>query len=295
MNTPFYIEDYPDLVEDYRDKIPGGGKTVGWPFFENPLNNYVGVAIHHTAGPKTQDIDDIAWYHINVRGWASVGYHFLIKEGKAYYVGDLGIGRAHVADLNDKYIGVCVVGNYQTEEPDDADLRVAHLLCQEFIENEPDRFPNVDSWDNVKPHRELGSTACPGNTFTQWWDKIIKGVDDSSEWKEKLEKCEKEKEHQGKEKERYKKERDECKDELKKKDKQLATAIELAEKFEEKYNVETINHRATINSKKELEEKAIPALEDKINALELKIEALESNKYTVLEAVQILFNSLRRK
>lgn len=175
----FFIPGYENF-EDYRDGIPGDSYTNAFPFFYNAGKNFQGIAVHHTAGPDTQKPDDIAWYHINSRGWAGIGYHFLVdKDGKILYVGDLGTGRAHVASHNEKYIGICMIGSFMDGKvPTDKQLQAVHLLCKEFIENEPTRFPNVNNWDMVKGHGDIEdqSTSCPGSTHDSWWNKIKFGV-----------------------------------------------------------------------------------------------------------------------
>lgn len=293
VNTPFYIEENEELVIDVRDSIPGGGKTIGWPFFAVDTNNFTGLAIHHTAGPKSQSIDDIAWYHINSRKWHSVGYHFLIKDGKAYYVGDLSIGRAHVAGLNDKFIGVCIIGNYQEESPSDADLKVVHLLCREFIENEPNRFKNINDWNNVKPHAVLVPTACPGDTYPQWWNKIVMGVDDSMELKKRIEELEiKVKEEANRGDEWKKKCLDEREDHKNTK-KAFEVSKSLAEEWEVKYGGEKALREQMESRVEGLENVFIPSLKDQIIDLESNVLRLKNEEYTIPESVLFLANAIR--
>lgn len=101
---------------------------------------------------------------------SGIGYHFLIgQDGAVYYVGDVKTQRAHVANLNHKYIGVCMIGNFTNEEPTDEQLRSVCLLNKELVEID-NRF-NI-AWEEVKRHNELSSTACPGATWPEWWYKV---------------------------------------------------------------------------------------------------------------------------
>lgn len=174
MWTEFYIPNWSGEAKwvDYRVKIPGNSETWSW---EQPLSKFEGIAIHHTAGPDNQHPDSIANYHVQVRGWGGIGYHFLIdKNGKIWYVGDVGTGRAHVANLNDKYIGVCLIGSFmEGRQPTGKQLEAAYILCKELVEEDA-RFSGIHKkgWDGVKQHKELNPTACPGDTVSLWWNKI---------------------------------------------------------------------------------------------------------------------------
>ncbi len=167
--TPFNV---PKLKEegkwqDLRISIPGNSET--W-YRVQETANFIGVAVHHTAGPSNQSPESIALYHVNVRGWGGVGYHFLIKpNGTVCYVGDVKTQRAHVANLNHKYIGISMIGTFMGEKPTDEQLRSVYLLNKELIEVDS-RF-NM-SWGEVKRHNELSATACPGDTWPEWWHRI---------------------------------------------------------------------------------------------------------------------------
>ena len=274
MACPFYIEDYPDLVVDVRGKIPGNSFDNCFPFFYVDLKNYVGCVIHHTAGSPDQSIDDIAWYHITARKWGGIGYHFVIdKEGIVYYVGDLGTARAHVAGLNEKYIGICLIGNFMgSSNPTKIQLENAHLLCEEFIKVEKVRFPNVNDWNDIIPHRNLSATLCPGDTHPNWWQYIINGF--AKDWKTKAEEFEKKYESYA---EKYKVSQ--------KKLSEATTAIEKAkeicEGFERRVQ-DLVLELVPVNKLKVI-----------IEGLESEIVRLKATKYTVSESLRFLINSLK--
>lgn len=160
---------------DIRDTIPGDSYNWSWT---RPLSQVKYLAIHHTAAPDTQTPTEIANFHINNNGWGGIGYHFLIsKDGTVYYVGDISTARANVANLNDQVIGICLIGNFMAGvTPTDEQIDYANKLCDFFINNYPDLF-NVDSWDDVKGHKELPgqATACPGDSWPNWKNKLVSG------------------------------------------------------------------------------------------------------------------------
>jgi len=168
--TPFYVPKLRDegKWQDLRITIPGNSET--W-YRVRKTTDFIGIAIHHTAGPSNQSPESIALYHINVRKWGGIGYHFLIgPNGTVYYVGDVTTQRAHVANLNHKYIGISMIGTFMGEKPTNEQLRSAYLLNKELVE--VDKRFNM-SWGEVKRHNELSATACPGDTWPEWWHRII--------------------------------------------------------------------------------------------------------------------------
>lgn len=295
MSVPFFVESDKDLVIDYRDDVPGDSYNNAWPFFYNSLENYIGIAVHHSAGPYSQTVDDIAWYHVNSRGWGGIGYHFVVKNGKAYYVGDLGVGRSHVAGLNDKYIGICVIGDYTKIDPSYEDLRAVHLLCKEFIENEPTRFPNVKSWENVKPHEALTSTACPGDIFPDFWSDIVGGPTGSpdnpdSECEKKLEEVRKQRQEW---RDKYNSEKEQHSKEMAELEKALNRSKELATSFESSLND---SRRELALSQKELEfvkGETLPELERQNGILRETVTRLQAQKFTIGESLAFLINAIK--
>jgi hypothetical protein len=156
---------------DYRDRIPGDSYSWSW---ERPLSEPIYIAIHHTAGPSSQTPDQIASYHVNSLGWGGVGYHFIISSnGTVYYVGDLTTARANVLNMNNLVIGICLVGNFMNGAiPTENQLNTCNLLCAQLLFNTP-QLSGIDGWEDVKGHKELSSTACPGDTWESWKVKII--------------------------------------------------------------------------------------------------------------------------
>jgi N-acetylmuramoyl-L-alanine amidase len=73
-----------------------------------------GVVIHHTA-TETGNVESIRRYHVNERGWADVGYHYLITRDGVVEAGrPLTQAGAHALNpspsRNRSHIGVALVG-----------------------------------------------------------------------------------------------------------------------------------------------------------------------------------------
>jgi N-acetylmuramoyl-L-alanine amidase len=131
-----------------------------------------GIVIHHSL---TKDSNTVSWdaikkYHTETMGWDDIGYHF----GVEYVTGSVKIltGRpilyagAHTREFNDS-IGICVVGNYDTDalEKDKFDALVD--LTVQLLEEYPHLTPK-----QIYKHSEwAGYKSCPGKRFP-WSDFI---------------------------------------------------------------------------------------------------------------------------
>lgn len=191
-NTPLNI---PDLkFVDYRDPIWGDSYNWSW---NRPLNQVEYLVVHHTVTSHEATPDDIALLH-KARGWGGIGYHFVItKDGTCYYVGDIGTARANVADMNEKVIGVALVGDFTKYDPTDEQIHSAHVLLEHFLFQTP-ALSNVGNWGDVVGHKELTATACPGSEWhTEMKEKIVNDKGETTD-------CEELKEELKKKKEEYK-------------------------------------------------------------------------------------------
>ena len=125
----------------------------------NPAN-LIGIAAHHTAASREQTALQVAEFHITKPDpFAGIGYHFLVRLGHVYYVGDVNTQRAHVAGRNDVLLGACMTGDYAQIAPHSADA----LALKEVV-------LGIDEWLGrklpVNGHNEWSleghGTKCPG-------------------------------------------------------------------------------------------------------------------------------------
>lgn len=135
------------------------------------------IIIHHswTEDGIALDTPAIKRYHTEVMGWADVGYHYLIEKVGGEVVitkgrMDTQVG-AHCRGFNDRSLGICMVGNFDREEPsgDMLEMLIRLVLSLQEIYNIPSA--------KVIGHREtymlLGKPVektCPGEKFDM--DKV---------------------------------------------------------------------------------------------------------------------------
>ena len=116
------------------------------------------IIILHTATSRMYSVGSIRQYHVNVRRWRDIGYHWLI-DGH----GHLRLGRpenlpgAHVKGRNINSIGVAVIGNFEIMEPTEEQAAGLDILLQDLLV----RYPEA----TVHTHREYKATACPGKNL----------------------------------------------------------------------------------------------------------------------------------
>jgi len=116
------------------------------------------IVIHH-SGTKEGSPLSFARYHVEHRGWAGIGYHYVItKDGTIYKTNNITTVCYHARGGNRRGIGVCLVG---IEEFSEEQLISLDLLIEELLHALPGR--------KVIGHREVeGSrTSCPGDFLMQ--------------------------------------------------------------------------------------------------------------------------------
>ena len=120
------------------------------------------IVIHHSASGTNIGAQDINRWHLN-NGWSGIGYHYVI-----YADGQIWTGRpedtvgAHAyysakQEANSNGIGVCLIGNFETGKPTQAQLDSLVWLIQDIRT----RYRGIA----VQGHKDVMPTACPGRNF----------------------------------------------------------------------------------------------------------------------------------
>ncbi len=121
------------------------------------------IILHHRAG--NGDVESIHAQHLS-QGWTGIGYHFYVrKDGRVYRGRPLGVVGAHCQGWNNKSVGVCFEGNFETEKMTEKQIRAGAKLVV-YLRT---LFPHAE----VKGHGDMDSTLCPGKNFE--FEKIMKG------------------------------------------------------------------------------------------------------------------------
>jgi N-acetyl-anhydromuramyl-L-alanine amidase AmpD len=113
------------------------------------------IFVHHSASIG-QRAEDYARYHVRSRGWAGIGYHFVI-EVNGDIIGCNALNRISygVANHNTRGVHICLSGDFTKQEPTKAQLKSLNNLIKHLRKQLPQYLP-------VAGHKEFGQTSCPG-------------------------------------------------------------------------------------------------------------------------------------
>ena len=124
------------------------------------------IVVHHAAMPLTTTREDIQDLHLT-NGWAGIGYHKLVfADGNAAEGRPENVVGAHALGVNQRSLGIVLVGDFSKERPPMAQLQGAAALTRELMKK------YHISLENVKPHRAVtAGTDCPGAAFP--WQEFM--------------------------------------------------------------------------------------------------------------------------
>src|SRR5262245_5307157 len=141
------------------------------------------LIVHHTAmGNETPDSDwpaivrDIWNFHVFERGWADIGYNYLIDPNGVIYEGRSGgdnVVGAHFSGVNAGTMGVAMLGDFTNEAPTIEALnslkKILAWKCDQRGLDPTGKSPHGASQLNlntISGHRDgPGATECPGESF----------------------------------------------------------------------------------------------------------------------------------
>ncbi len=192
--------------EDFVIRAPRIRRRTEWgaqPFRGTPIPlnrpSYDYMTLHHTAGfaattlaEGLEQVRRIQDFHQNGRGWSDIGYQFLMDQEGRLYQGRPFLNEsapfdqgprlahgAHAGGANTGNIGISLMGCYHP--PEGARCRDAMTL------------PAIDSLvvtfgfmserygvspDDMRGHRDFGSTSCPGDNNYQMLSDFMSKVED---------------------------------------------------------------------------------------------------------------------
>ncbi len=136
------------------------------------------ATIHHTVTPTNDSMSpqarlrQIQSFHMFSRGWCDIGYNYLIsRDGRVWRGRGARTIGAHVANANTGNVGISFMGTYTSTAPTSTQMCQAAKLLRRLHED----FGGLSlNRTDVKGHRQLGSTSCPGNALYNRIDKILR-------------------------------------------------------------------------------------------------------------------------
>lgn len=142
----------------------------------DPMQPIYRITVHHSgdtedaSGNPVAHLREIERYHQETKGWACIGYHFVIaRDGTVYEARPLKYQGAHATgDNNIGNIGICLMGNFDNRAIPSAQRialedAITRLRKQYHIANK-----------DLYGHRDFKITDCPG-PYVMAWMKAYKG------------------------------------------------------------------------------------------------------------------------
>ena len=153
------------LEPDVQGSIEGEYDAVqnpgGWFEYDTPLPQILNtIVVHHSALPLSDGPLQIQQKHMDFKGYADIGYHYLIDENGNIYEGrSLNVRGAHTGGHNTGTIGIVLLGNFEETEPTEAQisslLKLSQCLRDEY------------QITHIAGHRDFqpDETVCPGKNL----------------------------------------------------------------------------------------------------------------------------------
>ncbi len=150
---------------------------AGWHVYSGDLrDSYQTLVIHHSAFYEASGIAtllEVQRLHREDRGWADVGYHYLVDRDGAIYEGrNLRVRGAHTQGRNTGSAGVCLLGDFRYKSPTPAQwaglAAVSRWLIAEL------------GLTHLAAHNQFNEgTLCPGATVLEQLPALVEslGVD----------------------------------------------------------------------------------------------------------------------
>jgi len=138
----------------------------------NPLFHKIEfIVVHHSGNPNPHTPMSTAQQAMK-EGEPTIEYHICIQNGKVFWTARFVYVTNHTYGFNSRSIGVCVLGDYSTKEPNPQDLEALRFVIAalyEFFGQGWGQFRLL----GLVPHMWVknNSTACPGKIWSRaLWD-----------------------------------------------------------------------------------------------------------------------------
>ncbi|MDD5055066.1 MAG: N-acetylmuramoyl-L-alanine amidase [Candidatus Peribacteraceae bacterium] len=168
----------------------GSGKQYRWPLtYSKEIKLLV---VHHTAllvrdDPRKPEerMRALFKYHAVSNGWGDIGYNYVIDEDGSIYEGRQGGARViggHAYCNNVGTIGIALMGNFELEQPSQAQAKSLQWLISKLAKEEgidvsrSVQFHGKVFSSPIVGHQDLLSTACPGGVLKAGFAQIIRNV-----------------------------------------------------------------------------------------------------------------------
>ncbi len=135
----------------------------------NKMGSIQRITIHHEGGTPvwfddtastSKRLESIRRSHLRRLHAGDIGYHYIIdRAGRVWEGRPLHYQGAHVRDNNEKNVGIMTLGNFDLQQPTDAQIGTLRQAVSTLMRQH--RVPLT----RVYTHQELKITSCPGKSL----------------------------------------------------------------------------------------------------------------------------------
>lgn len=154
-------------------------------YSKRKLSDIRSAAIHHSL-TVTGTPEAFANYHVQANGWPGIAYPFVIpKDGTIYWCLDLELISYHVGNSNRHALGICLVGDFRTQQPTPAQLDSLNRLLK-YLQG---ILPNMKQILGHSEYPGYSWKQCPVINmnmlrldYSQYVGKLVDKVEDQPCW-----------------------------------------------------------------------------------------------------------------
>ena len=133
------------------------------------------IVIHCSATPPTLDIGrvEIDQWH-KARGWAGIGYHFIVRrDGTLEYGREVTKVGAHARGYNKRSIGICLIGGVRCEGEKLVPEASFNAMQWSTLKGLVVALKLVWPKARVIGHNEVSRKACPSFDVQEWFKSAV--------------------------------------------------------------------------------------------------------------------------
>lgn len=128
-----------------------------------------GIVVHH-SDTETGNVESFKRYHVNILGWKTIGYHYVILKDGTKEVGRSTNKRGAHCRGNNGAVGICLVGKLEHKAPTPEQYKsLIQLLAKECFIHNLDPIGKYKHKGNevfvISGHKDFCNTDCPGLQF----------------------------------------------------------------------------------------------------------------------------------
>jgi hypothetical protein len=162
----------PNLTTSDEGAYDPQTNPAGWYVYDAPLTEALHtLVVHHSARDVNDGAHEIQRLHMELNGFADIGYHFVIDaEGIIYEGRPITARGAHTGGRNTGTIGVVLLGNFEELEPTPAQL--------ESLEELGRCLRDTYVLTHLAGHRDFqpGVTVCPGKNLAAYLPQLAEDL-----------------------------------------------------------------------------------------------------------------------